>query len=93
MLEPVGLGVHLVERQPERVGEILLEQAVVAEHLERDLSAGLGQRHAAIGHAHDETVAASFFVIGVTDGCDIPSRSAIALVDAPSGSSCRIALR
>ena len=29
MLEPVGLGVHLVQRQAQRLGEVALEQAVV----------------------------------------------------------------
>ena len=40
MLEPVGFGVHLVQAEAERLGQILLEQAVVADHLERDPLAG-----------------------------------------------------
>ena len=34
VLEPLGLGVHLVERQPEPLDEVALEQTMVAEHLE-----------------------------------------------------------
>ena len=43
MLEPVGLGVHLVEAEPERLGEVELEEPVVADHLERDALAGRRQ--------------------------------------------------
>ena len=39
VLEPVGFGVDRVEREPERLGEVLLEQPVVADHLDRDLLA------------------------------------------------------
>ena len=56
VLEPVGLGVDLVERQAERVGEEELEQPVMAQHLERDTPAGLGERDAAVRHADDEPV-------------------------------------
>ena len=56
VLEPVGLGVHLVERHAEGVRQEQLEQPVVAKHLERDAAARLGQRHAAVGRAFDEPV-------------------------------------
>ena len=36
MLEHLGLVVDPVPRHPERLGEVGLEQAVVADHLERD---------------------------------------------------------
>jgi hypothetical protein len=36
VLEPVGLGVHLVEAQPEGLGEVELEQPMVPDDLERD---------------------------------------------------------
>ncbi len=36
VLEHLGLGVHAIPRHAERVGEEALEQAVVADHLERD---------------------------------------------------------
>ena len=34
VLEPVGLGVHLVEREAEPVGQVALEEPVVPEDLE-----------------------------------------------------------
>ena len=36
MLEAVGLGVHRVDREAERLGQVLLEQPVVPDHLDRD---------------------------------------------------------
>ena len=36
MLEHLGLGVHAIPRHPELLGQEQLEQAVVAQHLERD---------------------------------------------------------
>ncbi len=48
MLEPLRLGMHLVERQAERVREIALEQTVMAEHLERAAASGLREDDAAI---------------------------------------------
>ena len=40
VLEHLGLGVHAVPRHPQHVGQVALEQAVVADHLERDAPAG-----------------------------------------------------
>ena len=40
VLEPVGLVVHVVDVDPERLREVELEQPVVADHLERDPLAG-----------------------------------------------------
>ena len=54
VLEPVGLGVHLVERHAERVREVALEQAMVAQHLERAQPALVGQHDAAVRRPLDE---------------------------------------
>ena len=43
VLEHLGLVVHAVPRHPERLGEVQLEQPVVADHLERELLAGVRQ--------------------------------------------------
>ena len=48
VLEPLGLGVHLVPAEPERLHQVELEQAVVADDLERGCVAGLGQRDAVV---------------------------------------------
>ena len=48
VLEPVGLVVHGVEVQAERLREIELEQPVMADHFERDPLARLGELRAAI---------------------------------------------
>lgn len=49
VLEPVGLGVDVVDRETERVGEVELEQPVVPDHLERDALARLGQAGPPVG--------------------------------------------
>ena len=54
MLQSVGLLVHLVDVDPERLGEVELEEPVVADHLERDALALRGQRHAAVRRVLDE---------------------------------------
>ena len=48
VLEPLGLGMHLVPREPERLHQVELEQAVVADDLERRLRARVGQRDAVV---------------------------------------------
>ena len=48
MLEPVGLRVDGVDRQPEGLGKVLLEQPVVADDLESDLRPGLRQLDATV---------------------------------------------
>ena len=48
VLEALGLGVHLVPREPERLHEVQLEQPVVADDLERGLRPGVGERHAVV---------------------------------------------
>ena len=55
VLQPVGLVVHLVDVDPERLREIQLEKAVVADHLEGDLLPGRGQRDAPVGRVRNET--------------------------------------
>ena len=54
VLEPVGLVVHLVDVDAERLGEVQLEQAVVADHLERDPLALRRQGHPAVRRVLDE---------------------------------------
>ena len=47
VLEHLGLVVHAIPRHPERLGQVELEQPVVADHLERDArarSASAGRR-------------------------------------------------
>ena len=54
MLERLGLLVDAVPRHAEVLGEVELEQPVVAQHLQRDPLAGRRQQHAAVGHVLDE---------------------------------------
>ena len=49
VLEPVGLVVHVVDADPERLREVQLEQPVVPDHLERHLLAGVRERDAPVG--------------------------------------------
>ena len=44
MLEALGLVVHAVPRHAEVLGEVELEQAVVADDLERELAPAVGER-------------------------------------------------
>ena len=50
VLEHLGLVVHAVPRHAEALGEVELEQPVVADHLERHARALGGQLHAPVGH-------------------------------------------
>ena len=54
VLEELRLGVHLVERQPEPIDEVALEQTMVAKHLERATPPGIGERDSTIRHSLDE---------------------------------------
>ncbi len=54
VLEHLGLGVDAIPRHAQRLGEEQLEQPVVADHLERDLAAVVGETHAAIGQVLDQ---------------------------------------
>ena len=54
VLQHLGLLVHAVPGHAERLGEVELEQAVVAQHLERDALARRGQAHAVVGLVRDE---------------------------------------
>ena len=54
MLEHLGLVVDAIPRHAERLGEVELEQAVVAQHLERDALAVGGQRDALVGLVVDQ---------------------------------------
>ena len=55
VLQDLGLLVHAVPRDPQALNEVQLEQPVMAHHLERDPSAGVGQRHAVVGLVLDES--------------------------------------
>ena len=54
MLEHLGLGVHLVPGHAEALDEEQLDEPVVADHLEGDAPAVLGEPHAAVALVLDE---------------------------------------
>ncbi len=54
VLEHLGLLVHAVVGHAQGLGEVGLDQAVVADHLERDLLAGRGQGHSLVGEVVDQ---------------------------------------
>ena len=54
VLEDLGLGVDAIPRHVERLGEVELEQAVVADDLERHALAVGGQLDALVGHVVDQ---------------------------------------
>ena len=54
MLEHLGLGMHAIPGHPELLGEEQLEQAVMAQHLQRDSPALVGQAHTVIGLVLDD---------------------------------------
>ena len=54
MLERLGLLVDAVPRHAEVLGEVGLQQPVVAQHLERDPASGFGEHHAAVGDVLDQ---------------------------------------
>ena len=73
VLEPVGLGVHLVDGDPERLGEVELEQPVVADHLERHpLAVGGERRSPRYGAWSTSPSAASFFTIALVEAGETP---------------------
>ena len=83
VLEQLGLGVHLVEREPEAVHEVELEQAVVAEDLERAAPARSVSTTPRYGARSTSPSSARRFVIAVADGALTPMRVASAdVVDA-----------
>ncbi len=49
VLEPVGLRMDGLDRDPERLGQVELEQPVMADDLERDPLPGGSQVDAAVG--------------------------------------------
>ena len=89
VLETVGLVVDVLERDAERLGEVLLKQAVVPHHLERDTAAALRERHAAVGRVDDQLGAAIRFSIALADGAETPIAAATAdvVTRAPDDSS------
>src|SRR5581483_3645533 len=54
VLEPVGLGVDRVDVQAQRLRQVELEQAVVADHLHGDALARLRQPRAAVRHVLEQ---------------------------------------
>jgi hypothetical protein len=54
VLEEFGFGVHLVPAEPERLGQVELEEAMVTDDLECDTLAGRRERGAAVGLVLDE---------------------------------------
>ena len=54
MLEHLGLGMHAIPGHPELLREEQLEQAVMAQHLQRDTAALVGQSHTVIGLMLDD---------------------------------------
>ena len=54
VLEDLGLGVDAIPGHVERLGEVELEQAVVADDLERHALAVGGQLDALVGHVVDQ---------------------------------------
>jgi hypothetical protein len=54
VLEPVGLGVNGIDLESECLGEVLLQQPVVPDHLDRDLPARGGEDRAAVALVADE---------------------------------------
>ncbi len=54
VLEHLRLGVHTVPRHAQGLGEVALEQAVVADHLERDAASVSGEADATVGGVGDQ---------------------------------------
>ena len=54
VLEHLGLRVHAVPRDPEVLGQVELQQPVVADDLQRHLLPTLGQPHALVGLVRDQ---------------------------------------
>ena len=54
VLEHLGLGMHAIPGHPELLGEEQLEQAVMAQHLQRHSPALVGQPHTVIGLMLDD---------------------------------------
>ena len=48
MLQPLRLVVHLIPAVAERLDQVALQQAMVADHFQGDPFAGLGQLHAPV---------------------------------------------
>ena len=89
VLERLGLLVDAVPRHAEVLGEVELEQAVVAHDLERDALAVVGQLDALVGRVLDEPALGELLDHPEADGGVTPSRSASALVEtAPSPRRC-----
>ena len=80
VLEHLGLGVHAIPRDPEALGQVELEQPVVADDLERHLLPALGQPHALVGLVRDQLELAQLAHHARRGGGGDARRSAIAVV-------------
>ena len=89
MLEAFRLRVHLVEREPEPVGEVALEQAVMAEHLECPLPSSSVRTTPRYGARSTSPSSARRFAIAVADGAltSIRAASAEVVARSPAASS------
>ena len=68
VLEPVGLRMDGLDRDPERLRQIQLEEPVMADDLERDSLSRRSEIDAAVGTCSARPSAASFFTIAL-DRC------------------------
>ena len=78
VLEPVGLGMDLVERKPEPVREKPLEEAVVPEHLERATAPPSVSATPRYGARSTRPSSSRRFVMAVADGALTRMREASA---------------
>ena len=89
VLEHLGLVVDAVPWHAQHVGQIRLEQAVVADHLERNALALVGQERAAVAaRGSTRPISSMRFSIEVTDPGETPSRSASADVETAPSQRC-----
>ena len=81
MLEPLGLGVHLLPRHAELLHQVQLEQPVVAQHLERDrLARAASGTTPWYGSCSTSRRESRLLIIPVTDAVETCRRSASACV-------------
>ena len=80
VLQHLRLPVDLVPRHAELGGEVGLQQAVMADHLQRGLAAGLGELHALPRDLVDVADLSSFFSMLLADAVVTASASATAVV-------------
>ena len=89
MLEHLGLRVDAVPRHAELLGEVQLEQPVMADDLERQAEAGRRELHAAVGLVAHETHLVEPLDHPEAEAAVTPRRSASAFVDGAVPRRCR----